>query len=91
MSKKEYESAVPYLEKAVEHMKLFSKEDNVQYWIIRFFESDPMLSAFDNNPEFKKYSKDTKDRFWRMHETLKAKLEEEGLLQKNSSGQTRPW
>ena len=27
---------------ALEHMKLFSKEDNVQYWIILFLEDDPL-------------------------------------------------
>ncbi|MCI0751367.1 MAG: hypothetical protein L0Y35_05980, partial [Flammeovirgaceae bacterium] len=42
-------------QKAIEHMKLFSKEDNVQYWIILFLESDPLMEKIANNPEFKKH------------------------------------
>jgi TolB-like protein/AraC-like DNA-binding protein/Tfp pilus assembly protein PilF len=67
-------------EKSVAHMKLFSKEDNVQYWIILFLESDPLMSTMISNPDFKKYFEDAKSRFWKMHEELKKTLEEEGLL-----------
>lgn len=66
--------------KAVEHMKLFSKEDNVQYWIILFMEEDPSLQPIMKNPEFQKYLKETKERFWKMHNALKITLEDKGLL-----------
>lgn len=66
--------------KAVEHMKLFSKQDNVQYWIILFMEEDPGIEPIKNNPEFQKYLKETKERFWKMHHALKATLDDKGLL-----------
>lgn len=69
--------------KAVEHMKLFAKEDNVQYWIILFLEEDPLLSTMMDNPEFRKYFNEAKTRFWKSHEVLKKVLDEKGLLTKN--------
>lgn len=66
--------------KAVEYMKLFSKQDNVQYWIILFLEKDPMLQEIIKNAEFKKYFDEAKARFWKEHDALKATLNEHGLL-----------
>ena len=66
--------------KAIEYMKLFSTEDNVQYWIILFLEADPMMEPIKDNPDFRKYFSETKSRFWKMHDALKTTLEEKGLL-----------
>lgn len=66
--------------RAIEYLKKFAKEDNVQYWIILFMEDDPMIAPIKDNPEFKKYMGEAKARFWKNHETLKLKLQEEGLL-----------
>lgn len=66
--------------RAVEHMKLFAKEDNVQYWVILFLEDDPSMESIIDNPEFIKYFNDAKNRFWTMHKALKRVLEEKGLI-----------
>jgi tetratricopeptide (TPR) repeat protein len=66
--------------RAIEYLKKFAKEDNVQYWIILFMEDDPMIEPIKVNPEFKKYMGEAKARFWKNHETLRLKLQEEGLL-----------
>lgn len=66
--------------KAVEYMKLFSKQDNVQYWVILFLEKDPMMQEITKNAEFKKYFEEAKARFWKEHDALKATLNEHGLL-----------
>jgi TolB-like protein/AraC-like DNA-binding protein len=66
--------------KAVEYMKLFSKQDNVQYWVILFLEKDPMMQEITKNAEFKKYFEEAKARFWKEHDALKATLDEHGLL-----------
>jgi TolB-like protein/AraC-like DNA-binding protein len=66
--------------KAIEHMELFSKEDNVQYWIILFVEEDPIIRPINNNPEFKRYLDATKERFWKGHQALKQVLEQKRLL-----------
>jgi TolB-like protein/AraC-like DNA-binding protein/Tfp pilus assembly protein PilF len=66
-------------EKGAEHMKLFSKEDNVQYWIIHFLERDPLMSL-NKDPDFIKYFNEAKSRFWKTHDALKGILEENQLL-----------
>lgn len=67
--------------KAVEHMKRFSKEDNVQYWIILFLEGDPVMSM-NKDPEFMKYFNEAKSRFWKTHDELKLILDQNNLLSK---------
>jgi tetratricopeptide (TPR) repeat protein len=67
--------------KAIEHMRLFSQEDNVQYWVIAFLESDPIMGPpIKSNPEFRKYVDAAKARFWKTHDALKIILIENGLL-----------
>ena len=65
-------------QKGLEHLKLFSKEDNLQYWIILFFQQDPIME--NANAEFKAVNDRIVKKFWSNHKKIKAKLEEEGLL-----------
>jgi tetratricopeptide (TPR) repeat protein len=67
-------------QKALEYLKLFSKEDNFQYWIILFFQQDPMMENTKNLPEFKGVKDVIVKRFWDNHAKIKARLEAEGLL-----------
>lgn len=66
---------------ALEYLKQFAKEDNVQFWIILFIDADPMMESTMKTPGFAKYIQEIKDRFWRTHEQLKQVLVEEGLLE----------
>ncbi len=66
-------------QKALEHMKLFSKEDNVQYWIL-FLADDPLFDNIRNLPEFKKVMSTIEKKFWDNHNRIRAMLEEKGLL-----------
>jgi tetratricopeptide (TPR) repeat protein len=66
---------------ALEYLKQFAKEDNVQYWIILFIDADPMMESTMKTPEFAKHIQEIKDRFWRTHNHLKQVLAEEGLLE----------
>ncbi|MBL7857425.1 MAG: helix-turn-helix domain-containing protein [Cyclobacteriaceae bacterium] len=66
--------------KTMEHLKLFAKEDNYQYWVILFFDKDPLLDFMQDLPEFKKVVKDIKTKFSNNHNTIKVMLEEKGLL-----------
>lgn len=50
------------------------------YWVILFFDKDPIVEKLKDNPEFKQLVKDLNTRFWANHEELKARLEEKGLL-----------
>lgn len=65
---------------ALEYLKQFAKEDNVQFWIILFIDADPMMESTMKTPQFAKHIQEIKDRFWRTHAQLKQVLAEEGLL-----------
>ncbi|GIL22110.1 MAG: hypothetical protein BroJett042_06230 [Bacteroidota bacterium] len=66
--------------KAIEHLKLFAREGDVQYWIILFMDKGPNLTETERSPEFIKLMQEVKEKFWANHEKLKQKLEEQGLL-----------
>lgn len=66
--------------KALEHMRLFTQEDNIQYWVILFMDKGPELTETEASPEFKALLKEVERKFWANHEKLKGKLEEQGLL-----------
>jgi TolB-like protein/AraC-like DNA-binding protein/Tfp pilus assembly protein PilF len=66
-------------QKAIEHLKLFSKEDNYVYWILLWdmeAENDPM----QDHPEFTKIMGEIESKFWNTHKEIRARLEEEDLL-----------
>lgn len=67
-------------EKALEHLRLFTQEDNIQYWVVLFMDKGPELTETESSPEFKKLLKEVERKFWANHEILKLKLKEEGLL-----------
>ena len=57
----------------------FSKEDNIQFWVIHFLPSDPILDDIKHLPEFKKIMAEVESRFWRNNQKIREKLEEEGV------------
>lgn len=68
-------------DKAIEHLRRFAKEDNIQYWIILFMRQEPQPHKGMNNiPECKKLMDEIEAKFWANHEKLKLTLEEKGLL-----------
>jgi len=66
-------------QKAIEQLTLFSKEDNIQYWVL-LLENDPLVDTLRDLPAFRKVMQDIKTRFWDNHKKTKAMLEEKGLL-----------
>jgi TolB-like protein/AraC-like DNA-binding protein/Tfp pilus assembly protein PilF len=66
--------------KALKYLKIFAKEENVQYWVILFLDKDPMLEDQVGNPECKKALEDIEKNFWANHDKLKIRLQEQGLL-----------
>lgn len=66
-------------QKAIEHLKLFSKEDNYVYWILLWdmeADNDPM----QDHPEFRKVMHDIENKFWDNYKEIRITLEEQGLL-----------
>jgi len=65
---------------AIDHMELFSQQDNYPYWYILFIDIDPLFDNINDLPEFKKILNDIKNKFWNSHKQIKASLEEKELL-----------
>jgi TolB-like protein/AraC-like DNA-binding protein len=65
--------------KAIEHMKLFAKEDNYYYWIL-LLSNDPIVEPIKDLPDFKKVMSDLETKFWNNHKKIKRTLEEKELL-----------
>jgi TolB-like protein/AraC-like DNA-binding protein len=66
--------------KSLEHMNLFLKEENYQYWVVLFLDKDPILDPLKNNEEYKKVIAAINKKFWDGHQEIRKVLEEKGLL-----------
>jgi tetratricopeptide (TPR) repeat protein len=65
--------------KGLDYFSKFSKEDNIQYWIILFLPMDPILDDIKHLPEFKKVFADIEAGFWQNNKRIREKLEDERL------------
>jgi len=75
-----YYSYMGDAKKSIEHMKLFSQQDNYEYWIIIFTKIDPLMDTIKDLPEFKKILNDIEIKFWNNHRQFRTSLEEKKLL-----------
>jgi len=76
-----YYARINDTKQALEHLKLFSEEDNYNYWtIILLLEMDPLADSLKDIDEFKELVEKIKTKFWRKHNRIKASLEKKGLL-----------
>ncbi len=67
-------------ETALEHLRLFAKEDNIQVWVVLFLPQDPMVEEFKKLPEFQKIWGEIERKFWAKHRIIREKHAEEELL-----------
>jgi len=63
----------------IDHLRLFSKEDNYQYWIL-LFKDDIMVAPFKDDPAFKAAFNEIETKFWNKNKEIRSILEEKGLL-----------
>jgi tetratricopeptide (TPR) repeat protein len=68
------------IEEAMEQLRIFSNQDNYQYWILLFFEKDPLIPPLKQHPDFDSLMQRIRDRFWENHATLKKSLDAKGLI-----------
>lgn len=59
-------------EKALEHLRLFSNEENYLYWIL-LLPNDPSVEAIKDLPAFKKVMARIETKFWSNHKKIKDK------------------
>ncbi len=65
--------------RTIEHLRLFAKEDNFQYWVL-LFKDDVMVAPFAKRSDFKRVMGEIEAKFWRQHADTRKMLEEKGLL-----------
>jgi phosphopentomutase len=67
-------------EKAMEHLQLFSQEENFQYWFLVFEDVDPLFDNIRDLPGYKKLLQKIDKKFWEYHNEIKESLRKEGLI-----------
>lgn len=65
---------------AIEQLKTFAAQDNYQYGVLLYLETDPLLHPLKAHPEFDKVVQKIKDGFWEDQARLRKSLQEKGLL-----------
>jgi len=75
-----YYSYQDNVDKAIEHLELFSQEKDYHYWIILFVEMDPLVDNIRDHPEFKRLMQLIEVNFWRRHKEMKDALKKDKLL-----------
>jgi tetratricopeptide (TPR) repeat protein len=75
-----YYSYTGNTEKAIEHLRLFSNEENYFYWVFTFGKFDPMFDHIKDNKEFKMIFKSIETKFWNRHSQVKTALKEKKLI-----------
>jgi len=69
------------IDRALEHMKLFSEQENYPYWYILFLEmDDPLFDPLKDLPEFQKILREINVKFWKNHKEIRDSLNQKGLL-----------
>ncbi len=67
--------------KALENMKLFSRQEKYPYWYILFLGmDDPLFEKVAGLPEFQQILSDIQEKFWQYHNEIRESLKEKGLL-----------
>ncbi len=67
-------------EEALKHLKDFAKQDGYYYWLILFFEDDPMVKKIKDQKTFQAVWQEVIASFWQNHEQIKQRLELERLI-----------
>lgn len=67
-------------EQAIEQLKIFATQNDIQYWILVFMEIDPIIEPLKSHPDFDIVMKKIEDQFWENQAKLRKALEEKGLL-----------
>ena len=67
-------------EDALQQIKQFSKQRDYHYWILLFFEIDPIMDVLKGDPSFKSLMQDLESKFWNRRDSLRIVLAENNLL-----------
>ncbi len=67
-------------DQAIEQLKIFATQDNYKYWILIFWEIDPIMKPLKNHAEFDETMQKIEDRFWENQIQLRKSLKDKGLI-----------
>lgn len=67
-------------EKALEHLKLFSKESNYFYWVVLFLPIEPIFDGIVEEPEFKLVIIQIERNFQNWHQQIEHSLKQKDLI-----------
>ena len=67
-------------EKALEHFRLFTQQDNFHYWTILFLKMDPLVDNIKDLPEFRKLYQQMEEKFWKYHRQIQKTLKTKALI-----------
>ncbi len=75
-----YYSYMGDIEKSLDHLQEFSKQDIYNYWTILFLSNDPLIDNIREQPECKVILDEIESAFWKYHKRIRASLEVENLI-----------
>ncbi len=65
---------------AMEQLKIFSTQRNIQYWFLLFLDTDPLFRRLASHSEYATTIQKIEKQFWEDHNRLKKSLEEKDLI-----------
>lgn len=74
-----YYSYLKNAPKTIEHLQLFSKEENYAYRVL-WYGMDTAFDPVKDDPEFQKVMRSIETKFWSTHKRIKGTLEEKRLI-----------
>ncbi|WP_375579350.1 helix-turn-helix domain-containing protein [Marivirga tractuosa] len=75
-----YHAAKGDVDKGINGLKAFSKQDNYQYWFVLFLDKDPILLKMKDHPDFQSTVQKIRTKFWENHEEIKKMLIDEDIV-----------
>lgn len=75
-----YDAHFGELEKAMEHLEMFSQQNSFSYLLFPFMEIDPLTDALRERPAYREIIKKMEEKFWADHERIRKSLAEKNLI-----------
>jgi len=75
-----YYAVLGDIEQGIEHLKLFSRQSNYQFWFVLVLDEDPIMNLLKVHPDYQPTVNIITRKFWKEHNELRELLEAEGLI-----------
>ena len=75
-----YNAATGNVQKGMEHLKKFSSQRDIQYWVVLMLDKDPIIRELSSHPDYQATLKAISEGFWQQHQERRQFLEDKGVL-----------